>query len=162
LTKIRRNVVAGILTFIPIWITVWVISFLVGVLVALGSPLVRALVSWLGIHSPTLAEGFSAEWFQGTISVAIVLAALYLLGEIATAVAGRRLLAAFDYLMARIPIVQSISGNENRRPCDQDFQRRRHRRGDRRRLRPDHAQPNLGLHGVGSFEPPRNAGLDNQ
>jgi uncharacterized membrane protein len=109
-TKIRRNIVAGILTFIPIWITIWVISFLVGLLVALGSPLVRACVSWLGIHSPTLAAGFSAPWFQGIISVAIVLAALYLLGEIATAVAGRRLLAAFDYLMARIPVVQSIYG----------------------------------------------------
>ena len=73
LAKIRRNIVAGILTFIPIWITVWVISFLVGVLVALGSPLVSACVSWLGIYSPTLAEGFSAQWFQGTISIAIVL-----------------------------------------------------------------------------------------
>jgi uncharacterized membrane protein len=110
LSKIRRNIVAGILTFIPIWITVWAISFLVGLLVALGSPFVRASVSWLRIHSPTLAEGFSAPWFQATISIAIVLAALYLLGEVATAVAGRRLLAAFDYLMARIPIVQSIYG----------------------------------------------------
>jgi uncharacterized membrane protein len=109
-TKIRRNIVAGILTFIPIWITVWVISFLVGLLVALGSPFVSAYVSWLRNHSPTLAEGFSAPWFQGTISVAIVLAGLYVLGEIATAVAGRRLLAAFDYLMARIPVVQSIYG----------------------------------------------------
>ena len=110
LTKIRRNVVAGILTFIPIWITFWVISFLVGVLVALGSPLVSWCVSSLGIHSPTLAEGRSAQWFQGTVSVAIVLAGLYLLGEITTAVAGRRLLAAFDYLMAKIPVVQSIYG----------------------------------------------------
>jgi uncharacterized membrane protein len=110
LAKIRRNLVAGILTAIPILVTVWVISFLVGLLVALGSPFVRAYVSWLRIHSPTLAEGFSAQWFQGTISVAIVLAALYVLGEIATAVAGRRLLGAFDYLMARIPIVQSIYG----------------------------------------------------
>jgi uncharacterized membrane protein len=33
-----------------------------------------------------------------------------MLGEAATAVAGRRLLSAFDYLMARIPIVQSIYG----------------------------------------------------
>ncbi|HZC45132.1 MAG TPA: DUF502 domain-containing protein, partial [Candidatus Acidoferrum sp.] len=105
--KIRRNIVAGILTFIPIWITFWVISFLVGVLVALGSPLVRACVSWMGIQSP---DGFFAPWLQGTISVAIVLAALYLLGEIATAVAGRRLLGAFDYVMARIPVVQSIYG----------------------------------------------------
>jgi uncharacterized membrane protein len=53
-----------------------------------------------------MKAGFSAQWFQGTISVAIVLAALYVLGEIATAVAGRRLLAAFDYLMTRISIVQ--------------------------------------------------------
>lgn len=108
--KIRRNILTGILTFIPILITVWVISFLVEVLVAIGSPFVRAYVDWLRIHSPTLAEGFSAQWFQGAISVAIVLAGLYVLGEIATAVAGRRLLAAFDYLMARIPVVQSIYG----------------------------------------------------
>jgi uncharacterized membrane protein len=110
LAKIRRNLVAGILTAIPILVTVWVISFLVSVLVAIGSPIVRACVSWLPIQSPTLALGFSAPWVQGTISVAIVLAALYVLGEIATAVAGRRLLGAFDYLMARIPIVQSIYG----------------------------------------------------
>ncbi len=110
LAKIRRNIVAGILTFIPIWVTVWVISFLVGLLVSLGSPIVSAFVARLRQQSPTLAEGFSAPWFQATISIAIVLAALYVLGEIATAVAGRRLLAAFDYLMARIPIVQSIYG----------------------------------------------------
>jgi len=67
-----------------------------GLLVALGSPFVRALRIVAGdFISPTLAEGFSAPWFQGTISVAIVLAALYVLGEIATAVAGRRLLGAF-------------------------------------------------------------------
>jgi uncharacterized membrane protein len=110
LAKIRRNVVAGILTAIPILITVWVISFLVGLLVWLGSPFVRVYVEWLQIHSPTLAAGFTAPWFQGAISIAIVLAALYVLGEVATMVAGRRLLAAFDYLMARIPVVQSIYG----------------------------------------------------
>jgi len=110
LAKIRRNIVAGILTSIPILITVWVISFLLGVLVALGSPLVKAWVGWLRTYSPALADGFSAPWFQGTISIAIVLMALYVLGEIATAVAGRRLIAAFDYLMARIPVVQTIYG----------------------------------------------------
>jgi uncharacterized membrane protein len=110
LAKIRRNIVAGILTFIPIWVTIWVIGFLVGLLVSLGSPIVSASLSRLRQQSPALADGFSAPWFQATISIAIVLAALYVLGEIATAVAGRRLLAAFDYLMARIPIVQSIYG----------------------------------------------------
>jgi uncharacterized membrane protein len=110
LAKLRRNIVAGILTFIPIWITFWVISFLVGLLVALGSPIVSAVVSRLRLQSPAFVEGFFPPLFQATISIAIVLAFLYLLGEVATAVAGRRLLAAFDYLMARIPIVQSIYG----------------------------------------------------
>ena len=45
--------------------------------------------------------GFFPPLFQATISIAIVLAFLYVLGEVATAVAGRRLLAAFDYLMAQ-------------------------------------------------------------
>jgi uncharacterized membrane protein len=110
LAKLRRNIVAGILTFIPIWITFWVISFLVGILVALGSPIVSAVVSRLRLQSPTIVEGFFPPLFQAPISIANVLAFLYLLGEVAAAVAGRRLLAAFDYLMARIPIVQSIYG----------------------------------------------------
>jgi len=109
LAKLRRNIVAGILTFIPIWVTFWVISFLVGILVALGSPIVGAVVSRMRLQSPAL-EGSFPPLFQATISIAIVLAFLYVLGEVATAVAGRRLLAAFDYLMARIPIVQSIYG----------------------------------------------------
>jgi uncharacterized membrane protein len=109
LAKLRRNIVAGILTFIPIWITFWVISFLVGILIALGSPIVGAVVSRLRLQSPAL-ERFFPPLFQATISIALVLAFLYLLGEVATAVAGRRLLAAFDFLMARIPIVQSIYG----------------------------------------------------
>src|ERR1700719_3637165 len=110
LAKIRRNVIAGIPTAIPILVTVWVISFLVGLLVALGSPFVRAYVSWLRIHSPTLAEGFSAQSAQRTISSTIVLGALCVLGDIATAVADARLLAAFDYLMARLAIVHLIRG----------------------------------------------------
>ena len=190
LTKIRRNVVAGILTFIPIWITFWVISFLVGVLVALGSPLVSWCVSSLGIHSPTLAEGRSAQWFQGTVSVAIVLAGLYLLGEIATAVAGRRLLAAFDYLMAKIPVVQSIYGAA--RQLVTSFQTKP---GSSQRVVliefpsnemktiglvtrifndadtgeeiaavyvPTTPNPDLGLHGVGAGQPAHHDGLDNQ
>ncbi|MDB5108284.1 MAG: hypothetical protein JWM69_1225, partial [Candidatus Binatus sp.] len=53
--KIRRNIVAGILTFIPIWLTVWVISFLVGLLVALGRPIVTTSIEWLHIRPPTFA-----------------------------------------------------------------------------------------------------------
>jgi len=108
--KIRRNIVAGILTFIPIWLTAWVISVLVGILLSLGSPIVNVFFSWLHGLAPELAAAFSAPWFRSTVAIAIVLAALYLLGEIATAVAGRRLLATFDYLMARIPVVQAIYG----------------------------------------------------
>src|SRR5882757_4899503 len=85
--KLRRNIVAGILTFIPIWVTAWVISVLVGMLVSLGSPVVNVLFRWVRNLSPELAAAFSAPWFQSTISIATVLALLYLLGEIATAVA---------------------------------------------------------------------------
>jgi uncharacterized membrane protein len=110
LGKIRRNVVAGILTFIPIWVTAWVISVLVGILISLGRPIVNLFFGWVGNWAPGIAAAFSAPWFQSTIAIATVLAALYVLGEIATAVAGRRLLAAFDYLISHIPIVQSIYG----------------------------------------------------
>jgi uncharacterized membrane protein len=110
LSKVRRNIVAGILTFIPIWLTAWVISVLVGILISLGAPIVSFFFGWMRSWAPGLAAAFSAPWFQSTIAIATVLVLLYLLGEIATAVAGRRLLAAFDYVISHIPVVQSIYG----------------------------------------------------
>jgi uncharacterized membrane protein len=110
IARLQRNILAGIFIVIPIWVTVKVIVFLINLLVEFGSPAVPTIAAWMEPSFPGLATMFAAVWFQNALAVVIVLAGLLVLGAIGRAVIGARLLAAFDALMARIPLVQSIYG----------------------------------------------------
>jgi uncharacterized membrane protein len=110
LARLQRNILAGIFIVIPVWLTVQVIGFLIGLLIQFGSPAVPTVAAWMAPSFPAAASVFAALWFQDALAVAIVLAGLLVLGAVGRAVIGRRLLAAFDAVMARIPLVQSIYG----------------------------------------------------
>ena len=110
IARLQRNILAGIFIVIPIWVTVKVVVFLIDLLVEFGSPAVPTVAAWLEPNFPGLASIFAAIWFQDALAVVIVLLGLLVLGAIGRAVIGARLLAVFDALMARIPLVQSIYG----------------------------------------------------
>lgn len=110
IARLQRNILAGIFIVIPIWLTVKVIVFLIELLIEFGSPAVPTIAAWMAPEFPGAASVFATAWFQDALAVAIVLVGLLVLGAIGRAVIGRRLLAVFDGLMARIPLVQSIYG----------------------------------------------------
>jgi uncharacterized membrane protein len=110
LERIQRNVLAGVLTIIPILITIWIVQFVLGFLSSAGQPFVFGLASSLRPTAPDLADTLLEPWFQSGFAVLATLLLLYVLGALTTAVIGRRLFAAFDALMARIPFVEAIYG----------------------------------------------------
>jgi uncharacterized membrane protein len=110
LASLQRNIIAGIFIVIPVWVTIWVITFLTNLLIEFGSPLALRVGQFVVPRSPFLAALGQAVWFQDLAAAAIVLVGLLLLGVVGRAVIGRRLLEAFDQMMARIPLVQSIYG----------------------------------------------------
>jgi uncharacterized membrane protein len=110
MASLQRNIIAGILIVVPIWVTVWAIKFMIDLLVQFGRPMAAQLAIWLSPTSPHLAALSQAGWFLDSIAVLVVLGALLFLGVVGRQVIGRQLLAAFDALMARIPLVQSIYG----------------------------------------------------
>ncbi len=111
LAKLQRNIIAGLFIVVPIWVTVWVLTFLINLLIQFGSPIAAQLAIWIAPKSPRLAALFQSGGFQDLAAILIVLVGLLLLGVIGRQVIGRRLLDAFDRLMARIPLVQSIYGS---------------------------------------------------
>jgi uncharacterized membrane protein len=111
LAKLQRNIIAGIFIVVPIWLTIWVITFLINLLIEFGSPVASRLAIWIAPSSPNLAALFQAVWFLDFAAVLIILIGLLLLGVVGRQVIGHRLLEAFDGLMARIPLVQSIYGS---------------------------------------------------
>ncbi|WEN16559.1 DUF502 domain-containing protein [Rhodanobacter sp. AS-Z3] len=108
--RVKRYLLTGLLTFIPLWVTWLVFKFILGMLAGIGAPLVAGFLNTLALVAPHAAESLKMEWLNFILALLITLVALYLLGFIANRVIGQRFLSAFDGLLARIPLVQTIYG----------------------------------------------------
>ena len=97
MAALRRWLLAGLLVLVPLMITVWVLNWIIG---TLDQTLQILPEQWhpdrlLGIHIP----GFGL-----VLALAIVL----VIGAAVSNFLGRRLMAWWDALLGRIPIVRSI------------------------------------------------------
>ena len=108
--RIKRYLLTGLLTFIPLWVTWLVFKFVLGMLAGIGAPLVDTLLRVLALIAPHAAAALNTQWLTFIIALLLTLGSLYLLGFIANRVIGQRFLNGFDGLLARIPLVQTIYG----------------------------------------------------
>jgi uncharacterized membrane protein len=108
--RFERNIVAGCLVVIPVLITYWIIRFVLDMLISFGRPLLSALAGSLRPTSPELANWLLTNQFEWILAALVTLVALYVIGALTTRVIGRRLLAAFDRVVERIPFVQLVYG----------------------------------------------------
>ncbi len=106
----QRYLITGALTIIPIWVTWLVFDFVLTRLSNLGRPSVIVLSKALQSNLPVLARWLLEPWFQSALAVILTILALYLLGLAATLVVGKRLIALFESIMARLPLIQTIYG----------------------------------------------------
>lgn len=104
----KAYILAGIFTVIPLYITYLVLKFIFYLLKESGSPAVTWLALAIRPFSQDAADILLHPFFDSLLAIVLVLLGLYLLGWTATRVIGRRLLAAFDALVHRIPLVNTI------------------------------------------------------
>lgn len=109
-----RDLLIGVITAAPLWVTWLVFDFLLTLLSRLGSPWINAFAAGLRRVSPALADSLTDSWFQSLLAALVSLVLLYLLGWAASRVIGRRILDAFDALVQRIPLVAAIYGGTKR------------------------------------------------
>ena len=108
--RVKRYVLTGLLTFLPLWVTWLVFKFVFGVLAGLGEPMATLVRRALGLAAPDAAEALGHGWTLALMALVLTVLALYLLGWVATRVIGKRMIDGFDNLLARIPLVQTIYG----------------------------------------------------
>ena len=108
LGQIRRYLIAGILTAIPIIVTWWVIRFVFKLLADVGGPVVGWVAERIEPTLPAVAALLEGAVFQAVLGVILVFVLLCLLGWAGTRLIGRKLIAAFDSIMNRIPLVKKI------------------------------------------------------
>ena len=107
MTKLRRYILAGLLTIIPLWITWLVLRFLFQILAQAGEPSIR----WIAAKLPdSLQALIESPLFTNLFSILLVVLALYGIGRLTTVVDGRRVLGFFEAVLAKIPLVNVIYG----------------------------------------------------
>ena len=94
---IKRYFITGLVIWVPLVITVWVLELLVSTMdrtLLLLPPALRT-ESWLGIHVPGMG-------------VVLTLLIVFVSGVLAANIIGQRLVAFWEGVLARIPVVNSI------------------------------------------------------
>lgn len=97
--SLRRYLVAGMLVWLPILATVWVVKFIIELMD-------QTLLFLPERIRPEALVGFSLPGLGALLAFVIVLVT----GLLVTNLVGRRLVALWDGLLKRIPIVRSVHG----------------------------------------------------
>jgi len=85
-----------------------VFDFFLGVLSQAGHPMAVALAGFIEDRAPAVTPWLSDPRIQFLIAVVVALLMLYLIGAIASRVLGERLIALFERIVTRIPVVDTI------------------------------------------------------
>jgi uncharacterized membrane protein len=102
LRSLQRNILAGIITIGPLFVTYLIFSFLLGILAKVGLPIV-----WL-LAAVFPGDWLSQPWVQSVMSILLTLVVLYVVGRITSQVVGRQALRIFEAALARLPFVAKI------------------------------------------------------
>ncbi len=109
--RLQRYLITGIITVIPLWITWWVFNFLFSQLSRFGSPWVRALGRVVEPQAPMGGDVLMRPGFQAGLAIVLTLAALCIIGWLATQVIGKQLISLVDRVMSRIPLAERVYGS---------------------------------------------------
>jgi len=96
LWRIRNRMASGLVVLVPVVVTVLILRLLLSVTAGILLPIIDPAV---------------ADWpflWRATLSVVLLLVVLYLLGEGAAHVLGRRILGVGDAILLRVPFVKVI------------------------------------------------------
>jgi uncharacterized membrane protein len=103
LHSLQRNIIRGVITAGPLFITWLVFTFILGVLANAGLPLVKVLAL------PFAADSWmNQRWFQYVLAVVLTIALFYLVGRAMSHFVGRQVFALFETSLERLPLVNKV------------------------------------------------------
>jgi uncharacterized membrane protein len=105
---IRSNLIAGILTVIPLLVVWVVLNFIFALLFAVGSPIEDGLNRFIMDRMPEEAPVLDNALFRWLVAIVMALLLLHTIGAVASRVVGKRLIAGVEGLIARIPVVETV------------------------------------------------------
>ena len=100
--SVQRNILAGIITIGPLFVTYLIFSFLLGALAKAGLPAVHLLADYFPqgvLRKPLL---------QPVLAILLTLIVLYVVGRVTSLVVGRQAFGLFEAVLERLPFVAKV------------------------------------------------------
>lgn len=109
--RLRAYFLTGLLTLLPIWLVWIVFKFVLVLLSDMSRPLVAQLSGRLAAAHPEWLGWMDDPWAQATFAVVATVFVIVAVGALARRVIGQRMLAWFEALIARIPLMKTVYGS---------------------------------------------------
>ena len=102
LRSMQRNILAGIITIGPLFVTYLIFSFMLSTLAKAGLPVIKLFAMIFP------EEWLSQPWLQSIMAIVLTLVMLYVVGRGTSLVVGRQALELFETTLDRLPVVAKI------------------------------------------------------
>ncbi len=107
LVQIRRNMLVGLFTLIPIWLTLLLVNVILKFINELAAPIIKWMTATIQ-PSDGLYDIIKSPLFNTSLSVIVLLLLFYVVGWLASRYVGQKLLKVFEDTVDRIPVAKSI------------------------------------------------------
>jgi uncharacterized membrane protein len=102
LHSVRDNILTGIITIGPLFVTYLIFSFLLSSLAKAGLPIVK-------FYATAYPEAWlNQPWVQSVAAVLLTLVVLFVVGRVTTLVVGRQIFDLFESVLERLPFVAKV------------------------------------------------------
>jgi uncharacterized membrane protein len=100
--SLQRNILAGIITIGPLFVTYLIFSFLLNTLAKAGLPVIQLFAAIFP------AGWLTQPWLQSLLAIVLTLVMLYVVGRVTSLVVGRQAFELFESTLERLPVVAKI------------------------------------------------------
>ena len=100
--NLQRNVLAGILTIGPLFVTYLIFSFVLGSLAKAGLPVVQLF------EDVFPQDWLRQAWVQSVVAIVLTVIMLYVVGRVTSLVIGRQVFSLFEAVLERLPFIAKV------------------------------------------------------
>jgi len=108
LSRLRRLFLTGLVIILPLVISIWLLKILFGMVHGVSTPVILRVLGLLRV--PLVDDPAFSTYLAPVIGLVATLLRILMVGALTTNFLGRRILASFDRLMLRIPVIKGIYG----------------------------------------------------
>jgi uncharacterized membrane protein len=102
LRSLQRNILAGVITIGPLFVTYLIFKFLLDTLAQAGLPVIKLFANFFP------QNWLNQPWLQSLLAIVLTLVMLFVVGRVTSLVVGQQAFSLFEAILERLPFVAKV------------------------------------------------------